>query len=265
MKKRQEKVTKLSAYALPIKGPGGMLADHTYVVSSEGDTWGCFGRTKGRRKQLIAQGAGEVHIALCLSRQDSTAEIDYGRKGVCHQAANRILYTAGVTVSRAQGFFASAFIFGVYGLGPWGALKRCRTTHTYMHAPPLPAARKASKADKHDDFATCVVALQEERLTPVDRDNEELDAIITLFLPKYRGDIELLRKMRIQARKELQKLWKERGTATNEEFAHDLNEAINSELHKAFMEERRCNVVVASSLPPKLPSRDGVGHERRQP
>ena len=75
-----------------------------------------------------------------------------------------------------------------------------------------------------------------------------------LFLPKYRGDIELLRKMRIRARKELRKLWKERGTATNEAFAHRLNEAINSELHRAFVEERRHKVVVASSLPPEASS-----------
>lgn len=43
------------------------------------------------------------------------AGILYGVNGVCHQAANRILYPAGVTVCKAAGYAVSSYAYGDYG------------------------------------------------------------------------------------------------------------------------------------------------------
>jgi hypothetical protein len=102
-------------------------ADHTYVKSSAGHVWPCFGRGAGGK--LIAHGDGDADFADCLSEPDSTAGIDYLSTGVCHQAANRILYPARAIVSRAKGFRVSAYFFGVYGLGAWPELERCLEEH----------------------------------------------------------------------------------------------------------------------------------------
>jgi hypothetical protein len=104
----------LSGFALPTIVPPGV--DHTYVLSSEGHAWGCFGRWHGGRK--ICQGPGDADTAECLSQPESKAGVEYGVTGVCHQAANRILLSAGITVSRARGYRISAFLYGTYGRDP---------------------------------------------------------------------------------------------------------------------------------------------------
>ncbi len=94
----------------------GGLADHTYVTSDDGrGPWGCFGRSSGGKP--ICHGTGDGGVADCLSQPSSTAGIVYGVTGVCHQAANRILLPAGVTVSAAKGYAASHFLYGTYGKG----------------------------------------------------------------------------------------------------------------------------------------------------
>jgi hypothetical protein len=77
-------------------------ADHTYVTSSVGHVWPCFGRSAGGL--AICSGAGNVERADCLSNPRAEAGIVYGVTGVCHQTANRILYPAGKTVSAARGY-----------------------------------------------------------------------------------------------------------------------------------------------------------------
>lgn len=88
-------------------------ADHTYVTSSAGHVWACFGRSVGGTP--ICGGTGNVDLADCLSNPQSRAGIVYGVTGVCHQTANRILYPAGQTVSSARGYRWSVFTYGIYG------------------------------------------------------------------------------------------------------------------------------------------------------
>lgn len=88
-------------------------ADHTYVTSSAGHTWPCFGRGNGGTQ--ICHGFGNVEIAACLSNPNSQAGIVYGVTGVCHQTANRIVYPSRQTVSAAQGYRWSIFTYGSYG------------------------------------------------------------------------------------------------------------------------------------------------------
>lgn len=88
-------------------------ADHTYVTSSDGYIWPCWGRSAGGK--LISSGQGSSARANCLSQNDSHAGIVYGVTGVCHQTSNRILSPAGITVSSASGYWASVLLYGVYG------------------------------------------------------------------------------------------------------------------------------------------------------
>lgn len=110
----------LRGYAVPLRAmPYG---DHTYVRSSN-HVWPCFGRGYGGSE--ICSGKGDPHIANCLSRPHSTAEIRFLLTGVCHQCANRILHPAGVLVVRAAGYGFTSFQYGTYGDPPWHGLQVC--------------------------------------------------------------------------------------------------------------------------------------------
>lgn len=88
-------------------------ADHTYVTSSDGFAWGCWGRSSGGR--TISSGTGSSGKANCISQPGSTAGIVYAISGVCHQTANRILYPVQAIVSAAAGYWASIILYGTYG------------------------------------------------------------------------------------------------------------------------------------------------------
>jgi hypothetical protein len=59
--------------------------------------------------------------ADCIAHPDEKAGIKcYLINGVCHQAANRILLPAGITVNGARGYTVSNALYGVYGrIGIW--------------------------------------------------------------------------------------------------------------------------------------------------
>jgi hypothetical protein len=112
----------LAGFAVPAQN--FPLGDHTYVESSIGHKWGCFGRSNGGTAP-ICSGQGSAQDADCLSQTNSEAGISYGFTGVCHQASNRILYPGGVLVLQARGYGASERLFTAYGLGPWPQLQSC--------------------------------------------------------------------------------------------------------------------------------------------
>jgi hypothetical protein len=91
------------------------LADHTYVECGSGTkAWGCWGgKTRGR---AFKSGAGSTNRADSIAQPNERAGIRrYLIDGVCHQAANRILLPAGLTVAGARGYDLSACIFGAMG------------------------------------------------------------------------------------------------------------------------------------------------------
>ncbi len=108
----------LTGYAAIISWLG---ADHTYVLSSDGHSWPCWGSSTGGN--AICSGEGSSSVANCISQPNSWAGIIYGVTGVCHQTADRILFPARVIVSRARDFWLSSILYGVYGtdLIEWGA------------------------------------------------------------------------------------------------------------------------------------------------
>lgn len=98
----------------------GGLADHTYVDCGTGTkAWGCWGgKTNGR---MLGQSQGSTLRADRIAQSNERAGIKcYLINGTCHQAANRILLPARITVSKAKGYGVSEALFGTYGrLGIW--------------------------------------------------------------------------------------------------------------------------------------------------
>lgn len=100
----------------------GLTWDHTYVTSSDNYRWNCWGRSDGGR--ILCQGEGDSAVANCLAQHqppdgnllEECAGLEhYLIDGVCHQAANRILFPAGRIVDQAGGYSISSFLFGTYG------------------------------------------------------------------------------------------------------------------------------------------------------
>jgi hypothetical protein len=83
------------------------LADHTYVMCGTGrKAWSCWGGKTGGTE--LRRGPGSTKRANAIAQQDERAGIMcYLINGVCHQAANRILYPAGILVTGARGYGVS--------------------------------------------------------------------------------------------------------------------------------------------------------------
>ena len=95
-------------------------ADHTYVQCINGGaSWSCWGGKTGGA--LLRQGAGSTARADRIAQPDEKANIKcYLINGVCHQAANRILLPARITVRGARGYSVSQALYGTYGrVGFW--------------------------------------------------------------------------------------------------------------------------------------------------
>jgi len=138
-------------------------ADHTYVKCGSGKrAWGCWGGKTGGTQ--LRRGAGSTNRANRIAQPDEKAGIKcYLINGVCHQAANRILLSAGITVRGARGYSVSEAMFGPYGrVGTWpcqsplnqysgitGDLPECLPTPTAAASQPK-GARPLSLADKLD-------------------------------------------------------------------------------------------------------------------
>ncbi len=95
-------------------------ADHTYVECSTGaKAWSCWGGKTGGT--VLRRAVGSTKRADAIAEPNERAGIKcYLINGVCHQAANRILLPARITVHRARGYSVSLAMFGAYGrVGIW--------------------------------------------------------------------------------------------------------------------------------------------------
>lgn len=103
----------------------GGAADHTYVMcGTGGKAWSCWGGKTGGSP--LRSGSGSTRQANAIAGPQERAGITcYLINGVCHQAANRILVTAGIFASGARGYGLSVAIYGPYGR-PTGPLGTCR-------------------------------------------------------------------------------------------------------------------------------------------
>ena len=102
----------------------GKTADHTYVECGTGARgWSCWGGKTGGT--FLRSGSGSTNQADAIAGPSERAGITcYLINGVCHQAANRILFPAGIFVTGARGYGVSSAIFGPYGR-PTGPAGRC--------------------------------------------------------------------------------------------------------------------------------------------
>lgn len=110
------KPRKVEAWAQGAFGPGiEEHADHTYGIGFADDgtrqyLWPCGGDHDGKDAHAIASGTAYEPECDCLSQRladpatKGLAGIIYGVDGVCHQATNRILCTAGIEVNGAKGY-----------------------------------------------------------------------------------------------------------------------------------------------------------------
>jgi hypothetical protein len=92
-------------------------ADHTYIECGTGALgWSCWGGKTGG--SAVRQADGSTCRANDIAEPNERAGITcYLINGVCHQAANRILLPAGITVNGVRGYALSNAIYGVYGRG----------------------------------------------------------------------------------------------------------------------------------------------------
>lgn len=138
-------------------------ADHTYVKCGTGNkAWACWGGKTGGKE--LRRGTSSTNRADKIAQPDEKAGIKcYLINGVCHQAANRILLSAGITVRGARGYNVSESLFGTYGrVGYWPCKspfnKFPRTTGDLQECVPkavkgvrqTPLTRALSVADKLD-------------------------------------------------------------------------------------------------------------------
>lgn len=102
------------------------LADHTYVkCGTGGKAWGCWGGKTGGAQLRRADGSTSRADAIAGGNERGGIKC-YLINGVCHQAANRILFPAGITVRGARGYDVSESLFGTYGRAT-GPLGTCRS------------------------------------------------------------------------------------------------------------------------------------------
>jgi len=250
-------MAQLNGFAVKISWLG---ADHTYVASSDGYVWPCWGRSSGGR--LISSGQGSSAQANCLSQSDSHAGIVYGVTGVCHQTANRVLWPSRTTVSDAAGYWASTLLYGVYGtmglvqLAEWEVRKaRCsKVSGDRVTAVPLLASTKAAAEkpvapqsaeervflDKIDQLyaphvqTLTVVALAEMKAPDFLAKELDLIADYKLGTAKDPKQIASLQKTQSDILKEKQNLALalNNGKITGEEYAKKVNDLFVTLLDK---------------------------------
>ena len=115
---------------IPISGL--KILDHTFVKAPNNGPayFNCFGRHESPKAHRLegASGMGSYAVANCYRLPfvlpDAAGLGVYARHGVCHQAANRFLWSAcgwltGPTVHDAQAYYLSFSIYGTYGRPLW--------------------------------------------------------------------------------------------------------------------------------------------------
>ena len=152
------------------------LADHTYVeCGTGGQGWSCWGGKTGGTE--LRRGVGSTRRADQIAGANERGGITcYLINGVCHQAANRILLPAQITVRGARGYEVSEALFGTYGR-PGGIFGLCKAPFD-QHAgttgdlpacvaPASPASRRTARARKPRGRAATAAASERRYLRGV--------------------------------------------------------------------------------------------------
>ena len=153
----------------------GRMADYTYVVCGTGAKgWACWGGKSGGKS--LRSAVGSTRRADSIAEPDEKANIRcYAINGVCHQAANRILFPAQATVRGARGYKISEAIYNTYGRfrGPRGACLAPFHQHANVNGdlpecavarPHEPPAAAEMEADPERRYLSQVLDVYERRL-----------------------------------------------------------------------------------------------------
>lgn len=100
----------------------GINADHTYHCA-DSSCWSWTGGESNGTYIAYSGGTGNYTKSQCTSANTGCRFI-YAVQGVCHQEANRGLYTAGKTIANGGvgGYWLTGVTFGTYG-GGWSFCK----------------------------------------------------------------------------------------------------------------------------------------------
>ncbi len=217
-------------------------ADHTYVKCGTGKkAWSCWGGTTGGK--VLGTGTASTRRADKIAQPDEKAGIKcYLINGVCHQAANRILMPAGLTVRGARGYGISEAFFGPYGrVGFWpckGPLKKYSSVtgdlpecaegslmsiiRTGMAA--SLALKKANKLDWHytkgvlDNYGKVTKLMRDKVIRPADAKNFHLQNF--MYMAEFHLGPMLDRGLSSKLKQVCRKIENERAKAETA-FEHD--------------------------------------------
>lgn len=182
----------LFAYANPLSGPL-TFADHTWVTDFSAEnatcpnpapnywyaTGGCHPSAGDKAPRPLGQANADLQIANCIAQPNistfdpgpPTALIRYAIDGVCHQIANRILAstaiggTKPITVSKANGYSISRFVYGVYGTSSQWAKLRARCGASSGNAKLLMAKEpELAEVARQADVLDKLPVLQKEQI-----------------------------------------------------------------------------------------------------
>ena len=246
----------LEGWAYPLEQTvfGYYIADHAFVKAPNNGPayFDCWGGHSGDGLYQVegGSGSGDYAVANCCRGMDvlghkDTAYIEaYGIDGVCHQAANRFLYSAcpwwgpAVVVTDplhgVRGGIASVLVYGAYGqtfaafLAIYGA---CKFTHTglSLERPPK-ATPKSSTTGYREELGALLTDYADRTLggntpNPFDHIRSEFEIVVKYALgtESVTGKIAELHGALLRE--------KETITASNakgKDFANRINDAINS-------------------------------------
>jgi len=96
------------------------IADHTYVCGRGRGCYALHGGNSGGTYLSGTWGIGDRDKMKCVAKKKifwgiKICKVIWGFEGVCHQEANRMLYTNGKKVTRAKGYWIFYPLYGHYG------------------------------------------------------------------------------------------------------------------------------------------------------
>ena len=242
------------AYPLDQKVLGYYIADHAFVKAPNNGPgyFNCWGGHSGAHEYRVegATGEGNYAIADCyrgidvLGHTDTACIEAYGVDGVCHQAANRFLYSACPWFGKAvvvtdpwhgvRGGIASVAAYGIYGkseaifLAIYGT---CKAKHTGLALErPSEVAPTSTPTDYreelgalHANYADSV--LRGSAQSPLEHIRSEFELVVrhAIGAEFVTGKMAELQLVLHKAKDTIAA-----SSARGEDFAHRINDAVNA-------------------------------------
>ena len=154
------------------------------------------------RGEFFAQRFRKTNQAAAIAEPNERASVTcYLVSGVCHQAANRILFPAGIFVTGARGYGLSSAIFGPYGrpTGPLGTCKAPFNQHAGVTgdlpeciAPPsgISATEATRSSEERRYFESVSAAYSEVAPLMLQRERREGENLVEFMVQLFAYQID---------------------------------------------------------------------------